>query len=47
MADMHWALKLLTWLEVTFITVVGLILLTLAIMYIADITQNTHTIRKN
>jgi hypothetical protein len=47
MVDMHWALKLLTWLEVTFITVIGLILLSLAIMYIADITQNTHTIRKN
>lgn len=47
MVDMHWALKLLTWLEVTFIAVIGLVLLSLAVMYIADITQNTHTIRKN
>lgn len=47
MTNSHWALTLLTWLEVTFIAVIGLILLALALMYIADINQNTHTIRKN
>ena len=47
MIDSHWALKLLTWLEVSFIVLVGAALLVVVIMYIADITQNTHTIRKN
>lgn len=47
MLDSHWALTLLTWLEVVFIVVVGCILLSLLLMYIADITQSTHTIRKN
>ena len=47
MNDAHWALQLLTWLEVSFIVVVGIALLALVIMYFADITQNTHTIRKN
>lgn len=47
MIDSQWALTLLTWLEVIFISVVGLLFLMLVIMYIADITQTTHTIRKN
>lgn len=47
MNDSHWALQLLTWLEVSFIAVIGLILLAVVIMYITDTTQNTHTIRKN
>lgn len=47
MADSHWALTLLTWLEVIFVSLVGLGILALVCMYIADITQNTHTIRKN
>lgn len=47
MIDSHWALKLLTWVEVSFILLVGAILMAVVIMYVADITQNTHTIRKN
>jgi glutamate synthase domain-containing protein 2 len=47
MIDSHWALVLLTWLEVSFIVFIGLALLVVVIMYITDITQNTHTIRKN
>lgn len=47
MLDSHWALTLLTWFEVIFIIFVGCILLGLLLIYIADITQNTHTIRKN
>lgn len=47
MANSHWALTLLTWLEVIFIAVIGLLLLALVVMYITDINQNTHTIRKN
>ena len=47
MIDSHWALELLTWLEVSFVVLVGIVLLALVIMYIADVTQNTHTIRKN
>lgn len=47
MIDSHWALTLLTWLEVLFITVVGALLLAVVIMYITDINQNTHAIRKN
>ncbi len=47
MLGSHWALTLLTWLEVVFISVIGLLILALVVMYIADITQNTHTIRKN
>jgi glutamate synthase domain-containing protein 2 len=47
MAEVHWALKLLTLLEVSFIVFIGAALLTVVIMYITDITQNTHTIRKN
>lgn len=40
-------LSLLTWLEVCFIVVIGLGLLVLVYMYIADVTQTTHAIRKN
>ena len=47
MIDSHWAFTLLTWLEIIFITAIGLALLTVVVMYIADITQNTHAIRKN
>jgi glutamate synthase domain-containing protein 2 len=47
MFDSHWALTLLTWLEVIFIAMIGLAVLALLVMYIADISQNTHTIRKN
>ncbi|MEN0037699.1 MAG: FMN-binding glutamate synthase family protein [Cellvibrio sp.] len=47
MIDSHWALTLLTWLEVMFIMLIGLGLLAVVIMYITDITQSTHTIRKN
>ena len=47
MTDSHWALTLLTWLEVSFIAIIGIMLLAVVIMYIADITQNTHAIRKN
>jgi glutamate synthase domain-containing protein 2 len=47
MADMHWALRLLTWLEVIFICVVGLLVLSLIAMYITDKLQTKHTIRKN
>lgn len=47
MFNSEWALQVLTWLEVSFILFVGAALLSLAIMYITDITQNTHTIRKN
>ncbi len=41
------ALSLLTWLEVFFIVVVGLGLFGLLAIYIADITQTTHAIRRN
>ncbi len=41
------ALDLLTWLEVFFITTIGCVFLVIVGMYINDITQNTHTIRKN
>lgn len=47
MTEVHWALTLLTWLEVSFIALVGAVLLAVVIMYITDITQDTHTIRKN
>jgi glutamate synthase domain-containing protein 2 len=47
MIDSHWALTVLTWLEVTFITLIGLGLLAVVIMYITDVTQSTQTIRKN
>ncbi len=47
MTDSHWALILLTWLEVIFITAIGLVLLALVIIYFADVNQSTHTIRKN
>lgn len=47
MIDSHWALTLLTWLEVIFISFIGLLLLTLVIIYISDITQSTHAIRRN
>lgn len=47
MIDSHWTLTVLTWLEVTFITLIGLGLLAVVIMYITDVTQSTQTIRKN
>jgi glutamate synthase domain-containing protein 2 len=47
MIDSHWALQLLTWLEVSFIVCVGTVLLVIVIMYIADVSQHTHTIRRN
>jgi glutamate synthase domain-containing protein 2 len=47
MTDTHWALTLLTWLEVSFIAIIGIILLAVVAMYVADITQSTHAIRKN
>lgn len=47
MIDSHWALSLLTWLEVMFIMLIGMGLLAVVIMYLTDITQSTHTIRKN
>ena len=47
MIDSHWALQLLTWLEVSFIVFVGTVLLVIVIMYIADVSQHTHTIRRN
>ena len=47
MIDSHWALQLLTWLEVSFIVCVGTVLLVIVIMYIADVGQHTHTIRRN
>lgn len=40
-------LAILTWLELFFITVFLLAAITLIYMYIADVTQNTQTIRKN
>ncbi|QEI14164.1 FMN-binding glutamate synthase family protein [Cellvibrio japonicus] len=43
----HLALAILTWLEVIFIFAVGLLVLSLVYMYIADVTQTTQTIRKN
>jgi glutamate synthase domain-containing protein 2 len=47
MTDSHWAFTLLTWLEVVFITFIGVALLAVIVMYIADVNQNTHAIRKN
>jgi len=47
MINSHWTLQLLTWLEVSFIVLIGAALLMIVILYIADVTQNTHTIRKN
>jgi glutamate synthase domain-containing protein 2 len=41
------ALKLLTWLELSFITLIGILVLSMLVMYVIDINQNTHTIRKN
>lgn len=40
-------LAILTWLEIFFIVVFVLVAVTLIYMYIADVTQNTQTIRKN
>lgn len=47
MTDQHWAFTLLTWLEVIFITAIGLLFLSLVVMYITDTLQTKHTIRKN
>lgn len=47
MSQSDLALNLLTWLELAFVTAIGLLLLMLVFMYLVDITQNTHTIRKN
>lgn len=47
MSDSDWALQLLTWLEVSFIVCVGTVLLVIVIMYITDVSQHTHTIRRN
>lgn len=47
MIDSHWALSLLTWLEVIFISLVGLVVLAVVFMYIADVTQSTQAIRRN
>lgn len=47
MINSHWAFTVLTWLEIIFITVIGLALLALVVMYFTDITQSTHAIRKN
>lgn len=47
MEKTNWAVTLFVWLEVAFVASVGLILLTILVMYISDVTQNTHTIRKN
>lgn len=47
MSDMHWALTLLTWLEVVFIVLIGTVLLAMIVMYVTDSLQTTHTIRKN
>lgn len=40
-------LAILTWLEIFFIVVFVLFAIALVYMYIADVTQNTQTIRKN
>lgn len=47
MQDGIWALTVLTWLEVIFIGVIGTVAFVVAVFYIIDVTQNTHTIRKN
>lgn len=47
MKDTHLALSILTWLELIFIFAIGLLVLALVYMYIADVSQNTQTIRKN
>lgn len=47
MAESSFALQLLTWLEVCFIAVIGLVTLALVFMYIQDVTQTTQAIRRN
>jgi len=41
------AFSLLTWLAVIFIIAIGCLFFAVIVMYINDVTQNTHTIRKN
>lgn len=47
MSSNELALAILTWLEIFFIVVFVLVVVMLGYMYIADVTQNTQTIRKN
>ncbi|HSC68979.1 MAG TPA: FMN-binding glutamate synthase family protein [Cellvibrio sp.] len=47
MIDSQGTFTLLTWFQVIFIVLIGLGLLAVVIMYITDVTQSTHTIRKN
>ena len=47
MIDSQGTFTLLTWFQVIFIVLIGLVLLAVVIMYITDVTQSTHTIRKN
>ena len=41
------ALKILNFLALGFITLTGLVVLAILVMYIIDITQHTHTLRRN
>ena len=47
MFDDVFALKLLTILVLIFVTLIGVGLLTVAAMYVVDVTQRKHTIRRN
>jgi glutamate synthase domain-containing protein 2 len=47
MFDDVFALKLLTILVLIFVTLIGVGLLTVAVMYVVDVTQRKHTIRRN
>lgn len=47
MESTPWALTVLTWLEIIFIAAIILFILSIAVMYVIDVTQNTQTIRKN
>jgi glutamate synthase domain-containing protein 2 len=47
MSSNQLGLTILTWLEIFFIVVFVLVAVSLIYMYIADVTQNTQTIRRN
>ncbi len=43
----HVALTILAWLALAFVSLIVLLLLTVAVIYVIDITQSTHTLRRN
>ncbi|WP_341938414.1 FMN-binding glutamate synthase family protein [Marinimicrobium sp. C2-29] len=47
MFDDIFALKLLTVMVLIFVVIIGLVALAIAVMYVTDVTQRRHTIRRN